>query len=71
MKIVRDEVTNTFDVTECNINKIDISYWYIKHDDTICKGCTYEDYDAYAYPCSKCIRNVGLNKDRYESEDEE
>lgn len=70
MKIKYNHTFMAFEVSEQNINEIVIDFGDERKDESICEGCEYKDYGAFEHPCIRCIRNVGVNRDRYESEDD-
>jgi len=70
MKIKYNHTFMAFEVSEQNINEIVIDYGRYLCDASICEGCKYKYCGAYEIPCNRCIRNVGLINDKYESEDE-
>lgn len=69
MKIVYNNDVGVFEVIECSVNKLEIEFGEESKDASICEGCVYKNCGAYEIPCNKCIRNVGLVHDKYESED--
>ena len=70
MKIKYNHTFRTFETSEHNINEIVIDYGRPQCDASICEGCEYKDHGAFEIPCNRCIRNVGLINDKYESEDD-